>query len=91
MTYIIDQKARLTSGVGKWRNVPLTSPSVCELMTHGVLGSKGHLQPRHNDSVLHVARPHIDAGGKVRAFLVGSAMWVNSIPGEGAVRNPAVM
>lgn len=91
MTYIIDQKARLTSGVGKWRTVPLTSPSVCELMTRGVLGSKDHLQPRHNDSVLHVARPHIDAGGQVRAFFVGSAMWVNSIPGEGAVRNPAVM
>ena len=73
------------------RNVPLTSPSVCELMTRGVLSRKGHLQPCPNDSVFHVARPHIDTGEQVRAFLVGSAMWVNSIPGEGAVRNPAVM
>lgn len=60
-------------------------------MTRGVLSSKGHLQSRHNDSVFHVARPHIDAGEQVRAFLVGAAMWVNSIPGEGAVRNSAVI
>lgn len=60
-------------------------------MTRGVLGSKGHLQSRHSDSVFRVARPHIDAGEQVRAFLVSAAMWVNSIPGEGAVRNPAVI